>query len=76
MADEGLPPVYGLWNESIQEWFNPGTRRPFYPTREAAIRQIPAAIRQYAMGKWEVKEYPLEDVALDTTEAPPPVSAQ
>jgi hypothetical protein len=72
MADEGRPPVYGLWNTLIGEWFNPGTREPFFPSREAALRMLPNAIRQYAMGKWEVREYPLEDLALETTEAPPP----
>ncbi|HEX2033496.1 MAG TPA: hypothetical protein VHS99_04860 [Chloroflexota bacterium] len=61
MAEERQPPVYGLWNEALEEWFNPGTRQPYFPTPEAAHRMIPVAQRQYPVGKWEVREYPLQD---------------
>jgi hypothetical protein len=70
MADEveypKLPTVYGLWNEALEEWFNPGTRKPYFASREEAIKLIPLALRQYSMGKWEVREYPLALSGLDT----------
>ena len=56
MADEDRPQVWGLWNDAIEEWFNPGTRKPYYPSREAAHHMIPLAMRQYSMGKLEVRE--------------------
>jgi hypothetical protein len=52
---------WGLWNERLTEWFNPGGRKPYFPTKEAAERMLPMAQRQYAMGKWELLEYALED---------------
>jgi hypothetical protein len=57
--------VWGLWNAAITEWFNPGTSKPYFPTREAARRMLPLAQRQYPMGKWEVREYPLEEEEFD-----------
>jgi hypothetical protein len=62
MADERKV-AWGLWNATLGEWFNPGTSKPYYPTREAAQRMIPLAMREYPMGKWEVRPYPLEDEA-------------
>jgi hypothetical protein len=61
MADGGQVLGWGLWNERLTEWFNPGTRKPYYPSREAAERMIPLARRQYSMGTWELREYRLED---------------
>ena len=60
MADERGPVVWGLWNQALGEWFNPGTRKPYFPTQDAARRFLPVVLRQYPMGKWEVWEYPLE----------------
>jgi hypothetical protein len=65
LADEGRPPVWGLWNAAITEWFNPGTAKPYFTSREAAARLLPLALRQYPLGKWEIREYPLEEEALD-----------
>ena len=65
MADEGKPPVWGLWNTSLGEWWNPGTRKPFYADEDAAARALPKAGRQYSMGRWEVREYPLTDEEED-----------
>lgn len=65
MADGGQVLGWGLWNAQLTEWFNPGTRRPFYPTREAAERMVPMARRQYSMGTWELREYRLEDLEAD-----------
>ncbi len=65
MADEGRPPVWGLWNEALGEWFNPGTSKPYFPTREAAQRMMPLVLRQYGFGKWELREYPLEEAAMN-----------
>jgi hypothetical protein len=76
MAEEQFPVVYGLWNESIGEWFNPGTRKPYFPSREAALRLLPGALRQYSMGRWVVREYPLDISALDDTGAPVPAPAR
>ena len=72
--DEGErpPTVYGLWNAALGEWFNPGSRRPYFPTREAAIHMIPLALREYSMGKWEVREYPLYLSGLDDRGRDPP----
>ena len=53
---------WGLWNPLLTEWFNPGTKKPYYPTREAAERMVPRANREYSMGKWELREYRLEDL--------------
>lgn len=52
---------WGLWNERLTEWFNPGGKKPYFPTKQAAERMIPMANRQYSMGKWELREYFLED---------------
>jgi hypothetical protein len=65
MAEERPPVVYGLWNEVLEEWFNPGTRRPYFPSRAAAMRLLPLAQRQYSLGKWEVREYPLDVSPLE-----------
>ena len=73
MADEGGPVVWGLWNQDLGEWFNPGTRKPYFPTQEAARRFLPVVLRQYPMGKWEVHEYPLEEQAPDERPAVEPV---
>jgi hypothetical protein len=74
MAEDRPPPVFGLWNETIGEWFNPGTRRPYFSTREAAERAMVRALRDYPMGKWEIREYPVDLSALDDDVAvvPPP----
>ena len=74
---ERPPTVYGLWNAALGEWFNPGSRRPYFPTREGAMRMIPLALREYSMGKWEVREYPLYLSGLDddvVAPAPRPAS--
>ena len=72
MADESAPAVWGLWNERLGEWLNPGTRKPYYLTAEEARRTIPKAVRQYPFGMWEVREYPLDDQddELEEQEAP------
>jgi hypothetical protein len=74
MADERKPPVWGLWNDHLDDWFNPGTRKPFWLTRDEALRAMPKALRQYPMGRWEVREYPLEEPeqALDDDLSQPP----
>ena len=74
MADEGRPPVWGLWNDRLDDWFNPGTRKPFWLTRADAERAVPKALRQYSMGHWEVREYPLEEpeTALEEDLSQPP----
>jgi hypothetical protein len=64
-ADGGQVLGWGLWNERLTEWYNPGTRKPFYPTKEDAERVFPRARRQYPMGKWELREYRLEDLEQD-----------
>ena len=61
MADGDRVLGWGLWNGRLNEWFNPGTRKPFYPTKEDAERMVPLARRQYSMGKWELREYRLEE---------------
>jgi hypothetical protein len=76
MAEEQYPVVFGLWNESIGEWFNPGTRKPYFPSREAALRLLPLALRQYSMGRWVVREYPLDISTLDDAGAPVPAPAR
>ena len=43
MTEDQYPVVFGLWNESMGEWFNPGTRKPYFPSREAALRVRSAA---------------------------------
>ena len=48
---------WGLWNQRLTEWFNPGGRRPYVASREAAERMRRAAMRQYPMGTWELREY-------------------
>ena len=67
MAGDRGPQVWGLWNTRMSEWFNPGTVRPYFPTREAAMRMVPLAMRQYPFGKWEPRPYPLvrDDVDED-----------
>jgi hypothetical protein len=57
MADEGGPTLWGLWNERLTEWFNPGNRRPFFRSREEVERLIPLAKRQYPFGTWEIREF-------------------
>ena len=61
---------WGLWNERLTEWFNPGGRRPFVKTREEAERMRRAALRQYPIGTWELREYVVEedDVVPDENE--------
>lgn len=73
MADEGRPPVWGLWNATITEWFNPGTSKPYFPTRRAAELMLPLVLRQYPIDKWEIREYPLEEEepALEAASAYP-----
>jgi hypothetical protein len=62
MADERKPPVWGLWNDHLDDWLNPGTRKPFWLTRDEALHAIPKAVRQYPTGHWEVREYPVEEL--------------
>jgi hypothetical protein len=57
MAGESGPTLWGLWNERLTEWFNPGDRRPFARSREEVERLIPLARRQYPFGTWEIREY-------------------
>ncbi len=78
MADDREPVAWGLWNTLLGEWFNPGTRKPYYLSEETARNTIPKAIRQYPMGKWQVREYPLDqdEDAFEETEAPPPEPAR
>ena len=52
---------WGLWNQRLTEWFNPGGKKPYFPTKEAAERMLPMAKRQYSVGKWDLREYALED---------------
>ena len=52
---------WGLWNERLTEWFNPGGRRPYVKTREEAERMRRAAVRQYPIGEWELREYVVDD---------------
>ena len=61
MADESRPTVWGLWNGTLEEWFHPGTSKPYFPSKEEAHRLIPFATRQSPFGTWEVREYPLTD---------------
>jgi hypothetical protein len=70
MTEDQYPVVFGLWNESMGEWFNPGTRKPYFPSREAALRVLPLVLRQYSMGRWVVREYPLDVSSLDGSGAP------
>lgn len=76
MAEDRGPTVYGLWNEALGEWFNPGTRHAYFPSRESAMRMIPLALRQYSVGKWEVREYPLDLSGLDDLSQPAPEPAR
>ena len=48
---------WGLWNERLTEWFNPGGRRPYVKTRAEAERMRRAALRQYPIGTWELREF-------------------
>jgi hypothetical protein len=73
--------VWGLWNATLTEWFNPGTSKPYFPTRAAAERMLPLVLRQYPIGKWEILEYPREAEEPDLAAAgarpgPPPRAAQ
>jgi hypothetical protein len=52
---------WGLWNPQLTEWFNPGGKRPYVPTKEEAHHMLVAARRQYPVGKWELREYRLEE---------------
>ncbi len=60
---------WGLWNEQLNEWFNPGGRRPYVKTREEAERMRRAALRQYPIGTWELCEYLAEDDEDESSEA-------
>lgn len=62
MAEHDGPVIWGLWNDRLRDWFNPGTRKAYFPTREAALRALPFAVRQYSMGKWEVRPFVFDDV--------------
>jgi hypothetical protein len=66
MADEGQPQAWGLWNPVLEEWWNPGTRKPYFPSREEAHRMIPIAMRQYPIGTWQVRPYSLEEEATES----------
>lgn len=64
MSEDGQAQAWGLWNAALKDWFNPGTSRPWYPTREAAARAIPNARRQWPRGAWVVLPFPaVEDAA-------------
>jgi hypothetical protein len=52
---------WGLWNPRLTEWFNPGGKRPYFPSREAAERMLQSAMRQYSVGKWELREFLAEE---------------
>ena len=52
---------WGLWNQRLTEWFNPGGKRPYVKTREEAERMRRAALRQYPVGTWELREYLAEE---------------
>ena len=56
---------WGLWNQLLTEWFNPGGKRPYVKTREEAERMLRAAVRQYPMGKWELREFLAEEDSED-----------
>ena len=60
---------WGLWNQRLTEWFNPGGKRPFVKTRDEAERMRMAALRQYPIGKWELREYVVEDEDVEAVEA-------
>lgn len=72
--DESGPEVWGLWNGHLRDWFNPGTRKPYFATRAAAERMVPLAQRQYARGVWAVHPYP-RNVALAGSITDPPDGA-
>ena len=57
---------WGLWNQRLTEWFNPGGKRPYVKTREEAERMRRAARRQYPVGSWELREYLAEEEADPT----------
>ena len=52
---------WGLWNPQLTEWFNQGGKRPYLPTKEAAHHMLPRAQREYPVGKWELREYRIEE---------------
>jgi hypothetical protein len=60
---------WGLWNQRLTEWFNPGGKRPYVKTREEAERMRRAAMRQYPVGAWELREYLAEEES-DATDQP------
>jgi hypothetical protein len=66
MADQEQPQAWGLWNATLREWFNPGTTRPYFQSRNDAERVMPLARRQWALGTWVVAPYPLVDGNPDT----------
>lgn len=61
MSDTAGPQAWGLWNERLKDWFNPGTSRPWFPSREAAERAIPNARRQWPRGSWVVAPFPASE---------------
>jgi hypothetical protein len=62
---------WGLWNPRLTEWFNPGGKRPYFPSREAAERMLQSAMRQYSVGKWELREFLAEEEpGFETTDRP------
>ncbi|MBI3974722.1 MAG: hypothetical protein HY332_25885 [Chloroflexi bacterium] len=65
MADEDRPVVWGLWNGTLGEWWNPGTRKPYFATRDEAHRVLPLVMRQYNFGHWEVREFPLDEEPVE-----------
>ena len=60
---------WGLWNQRLTEWFNPGGKRPYFPSREAAERMLQSAMRQYSVGKWELREFLAEEEPTDPPDA-------
>ena len=58
--------MWGLWNSALEEWWNPGTRQPYFISRDQAHHMLPLVLRQYGYGHWEVREYPLDDEAAET----------
>ncbi len=67
---------WGLWNERLTEWFNPGGKRPYVPTRETAHHMLPRAQREYPVGKWELREYREDDDAEEQQPEGTPAASQ
>lgn len=61
MSDDAQPQAWGLWNATLRDWFNPGTStRPWFATRQEAVRATASARRQWPLGMWVVTPYPVD----------------